>query len=114
VRLEGYVDDIRTRYETLAPVLDERAPRWWAATEARSLGHGGILCVAASQIERDRVQLSVREEIDPEVRVALGGDIEAGAAPQRGSGWCGRSSRWRRPTRRAPGDTLLAELMLAV
>jgi len=48
MRLGNHVDDIRTRYETLAPVLDERARRWWAATEARSLGHGGILCVAAA------------------------------------------------------------------
>lgn len=48
MRLENYVGDIRTRYETLVPVLDERARRWWAATEARSLGHGGILCVAAA------------------------------------------------------------------
>lgn len=62
MRLSNYVDDIRTRYQALAPVLDERARRWWAATEARSLGHGGILCVAnATGMSRTTIQAGLRE-----------------------------------------------------
>jgi hypothetical protein len=37
---------IKTKYEALKPELDERARRVWAATEARSLGHGGVATVA--------------------------------------------------------------------
>src|SRR2546430_838765 len=37
---------IKTQYEALKPELDERARRVWAATEARSLGHGGVTTVA--------------------------------------------------------------------
>jgi hypothetical protein len=36
---------IKQRFETLAPVLDERMRRLWAAAEARALGHGGIRAV---------------------------------------------------------------------
>jgi hypothetical protein len=36
------VQAIRTKYESLEPVLDERARRLWAATEARAIGWGGI------------------------------------------------------------------------
>ncbi len=37
---------INAKYEALKPELDERARRVWAATEARSLGHGGVATVA--------------------------------------------------------------------
>jgi hypothetical protein len=37
---------IRTKYEALAVVMDERVRRRWAATEALALGHGGITAVS--------------------------------------------------------------------
>ena len=37
---------IKAKYAALKPALDERARRLWAATEALSLGHGGIATVA--------------------------------------------------------------------
>jgi hypothetical protein len=37
---------INVKDEALKPELDERARRVWAATEARSLGHGGVATVA--------------------------------------------------------------------
>jgi hypothetical protein len=37
---------IRTKYEALASVMDERVRRRWAATEALALGHGGITVVS--------------------------------------------------------------------
>jgi hypothetical protein len=42
------VEWIRAKYEPLKPSLHERARRLWAATEARSLGHGGIAVVRAA------------------------------------------------------------------
>jgi transposase len=62
MRLADRVADIRTRFEALAPVIDERARRWWAATEARSLGHGGILCVSkATGMSRTTVRAGLEE-----------------------------------------------------
>jgi hypothetical protein len=40
------VETISEKYATLEPVLDERARRLWAATEARAIGWGGISRVA--------------------------------------------------------------------
>jgi hypothetical protein len=39
------VEQIALKYAALSPHLDERARRIWAATEARSLGYGGISLV---------------------------------------------------------------------
>jgi hypothetical protein len=39
------VDRIRAKYELLAPVMDERMTRLWAAAEAKALGHGGVAAV---------------------------------------------------------------------
>ena len=62
MRFGDRVDDIRTRYETLVPVLDERARRWWAAVEARALGHGGVLCVAtATGMSRTTIRAGLKE-----------------------------------------------------
>src|SRR2546425_2784789 len=37
---------IRHKYAALAPLLNERTRRCWAATEAQALGYGGISLVA--------------------------------------------------------------------
>lgn len=39
------IDTLQTKYRSLAPVLNERSRRLWAATEARAIGHGGIALV---------------------------------------------------------------------
>ena len=39
---------VKEKYEVLRPSLNERARRLWAATEARSLGHGGVAAVMAA------------------------------------------------------------------
>jgi hypothetical protein len=39
------IEEIRLRFEALAPVLDERQLRLWAAAEATALGRGGIAAV---------------------------------------------------------------------
>ena len=56
------LESIRTRYETLRPVMDERMGRLWAAAEARALGRGGISLVArATGMKRQRVATGLHE-----------------------------------------------------
>ena len=66
------LDALRTKYEMLIPILTERSRRLWAATEAMSLGHGGIaLVVRATGISRSTISRGIRElrsgeTLDPE------------------------------------------------
>lgn len=62
------VTEIRMRYEALAPVMDERRTRLWAAAEARTLGRGGVAAVTrATGIRSKRICIGKRElEIDRE------------------------------------------------
>jgi hypothetical protein len=39
------VERIRSKFEALAPVMDERMTRLWAAAEAEALGRGGTVAV---------------------------------------------------------------------
>lgn len=56
------VEAIRTKYEDLEPVLDERARRLWAATEARAIGWGGISQVAdATGLSRITIKAGLTE-----------------------------------------------------
>ena len=86
---------LRAKFETLLPLLDERAQRLTLAAEARSLGHGGIVAVArASGSSVSRVQRGVAE-------------LEAGVQP---SGRVRRAGAGRKPvTETDPGivDALL-------
>lgn len=53
---------IGTKYADLAPLLDERARRRWAATEARAVGYGGIVAVArATGLSRTTVRKGLEE-----------------------------------------------------
>ena len=53
---------IKAKYEALKPELDERTRRLWAATEARSLGHGGVATVArATGLAESTIRLGKRE-----------------------------------------------------
>ena len=42
------IDQIESKYRSLASVLDERARRQWAATEARAYGWGGVSAVSGA------------------------------------------------------------------
>jgi hypothetical protein len=42
------IDVIRIKYKILQIELDERGRRMWAAAEAKSLGHGGLVAVASA------------------------------------------------------------------
>jgi Rhodopirellula transposase DDE domain len=53
---------IHRKYHTMAPVLDERARRHWAATEAMDLGWGGVTSVAAATgLSRTTIANGIRE-----------------------------------------------------
>jgi len=73
------VEWIREKYSALAQDLDERARRRWAATEARSLGWGGIAAVAEATGISDRtIRNGIRELDDPHAAPA-GRQRRAGA-----------------------------------
>jgi transposase len=60
------VEWIREKYIALAQDLDERGRRRWAATEARSLGWGGITAVAEATGMSDRtIRNGIKELDDP-------------------------------------------------
>jgi transposase len=67
-------DTIREKFRPLASRLDEHTRRIWAATEASTLGYGGISLVArATDISRRAILVGLREitsgDILPEGRV---------------------------------------------
>jgi hypothetical protein len=60
---------IVAKYAVVAPVLDERARRLWAATESRAIGYGGdALVSAATGLARDTIR-NGRREIERGVEV---------------------------------------------
>ena len=60
--MDNMVDTLRSKFVVLRPVLDERARRLWAATEARALGRGGISqVVEATGMSRGTVRAGLKE-----------------------------------------------------
>ena len=56
------IERIRRKYQLLAPEMDERLRRQWAATEAREFGWGGITAVAkATGLSRPTITAGLRE-----------------------------------------------------
>ena len=57
---------LRTKFDGLRGVMDERRQRLWAATEAKALGRGGIAAVErATGVSRRRILVGTRELSDP-------------------------------------------------
>ena len=53
---------IRNKYELLVALLDERTRRRWAATEAKTIGWGGVSAVAqATGLSRNTIQVGLEE-----------------------------------------------------
>jgi transposase len=64
---ERVVEWIREKFRGIAPELNERGRRRWAAVEARSLGRGGVIAVAAATGMSDRtIRDGIAELDDPE------------------------------------------------
>ncbi len=56
------IERMRRKFQALAPVLDERSRRHWAATEAMELARGGITEVArATGLARSTIAIGIRE-----------------------------------------------------
>src|SRR6266508_1676724 len=56
------VDQIRAKFAMLAPVMDERMMRLWAAAEAMVLGRGGHAAVReATGIRAKRIRAGIRD-----------------------------------------------------
>jgi DDE family transposase len=54
--------EIKAKYRRLAPWLDERRRRLWAAVEAEQLGFGGVSAVAtATGLSRNTIRAGIRE-----------------------------------------------------
>ena len=72
---EDVVAGIRSRYQALGEVMDERLVRLWAAAEAEAVGHGGVAAVTrATGILQKRI-LAGRQEMRSGVRSeVIGGD----------------------------------------
>ena len=57
---------IQQKFNALAPIMDERVRRRWAACEANSLGRGGLAVVArATGLSRTTIQAGLAELRDP-------------------------------------------------
>src|SRR4051812_34407806 len=58
---------VRQKYLLLCPELDERARRYWAATEAMALGYGGVTAVArATGVARNTIAAGIHELARPD------------------------------------------------
>ena len=56
------IERIRQKFVSLAPMMDERMRRQWAATEAVDLGWGGVSTIAtATGLARNTIAVGVRE-----------------------------------------------------
>jgi Rhodopirellula transposase DDE domain len=61
------IDRLRRKFRALAPLLDERARRHWAATEAAELAWGGVTAVAAATgLSRATIAAGLRELRSPD------------------------------------------------
>ena len=76
---------IRTKYVDLVADLDERGRRCWAATEARSLGRGGIAAVAEATGMSDRTIRTGIQELEQVQRLPPDRQRRAGGGRKRRS-----------------------------
>jgi transposase len=64
---------VQQKYRSLSPIMDERLPRRWAASEALALGWGGISAVAdATGLSLNTIRMGIAEnrssEADPNIQ----------------------------------------------
>ena len=62
MHIASAIRQIKSRYRSLAPLMDERLRRQWAATEAQAYGWGGLSAVsAATGMSRNTIRKGVAE-----------------------------------------------------
>ena len=70
----GALRQIKSKYRSLSPLMDERVRRQWAATEAQAYGWGGVSAVSSAigmsrkTIRKGLAELGARED-DPDAAV---------------------------------------------
>src|ERR1044071_9462353 len=74
MQVASTIEQIESKYRSLASVLDERARRHWAATEARAYGWGGVSAVSnatgmSPNTNRKGLAEWASREADPEAEV---------------------------------------------
>ena len=74
MQISAAIEQIESKYRALASVLDERARRHWAATEARAYGWGGVSAVSdATGMSPNTIRKGLAEvaaaQDDPDVEV---------------------------------------------
>jgi hypothetical protein len=85
--MASQVEIIRTKFESLKPVMDERLTRLWAGAEADALGAGGIAIVEEAtgmsrttiRAGRDELRAGVDRSDVIKVRRPVGGRPAIGA-----------------------------------
>ena len=74
----GMVDTPHSEFVVLRAVLDDRAQRFWAATEARTVGRGGIAwMVEVTEMSRGAVCAGL-EELDSDAVFEPSGEVPSG------------------------------------
>jgi Rhodopirellula transposase DDE domain len=74
MQISAAIEQIESKYRALVSVLDERARRQWAATEARAYGWGGVSAVSEATgmspntIRKGLAEVAARQD-DPDVEV---------------------------------------------
>jgi hypothetical protein len=77
MQVAAAIEQIETKYRSLASVLDERARRHWAAAEARAYGWGGVSAVSdatgmsPNTIRKGLAELDAPQEVDARVASRL-------------------------------------------
>jgi Rhodopirellula transposase DDE domain len=66
------VSQVRTKYQALAPIMNEKMRRHWAASEAIAIGWGGISAVArATGLSQTTIQAGIKELQQPPLSANL-------------------------------------------
>ena len=74
------IEEIKTKYNAIKHELNERSQRIWAATEAISIGHGGIKMVhKATNLAESTIQVGKNEVLNNKT-------IEANRVRRKGAG----------------------------
>src|SRR5680860_577043 len=79
--MEAAEQVVASKFDAIAPFLDERQQRLWLGVEARSLGLGGVSAVArATGVSRTTVGRAVKELDEPDTAAPPAGRVRRAGA----------------------------------
>ena len=95
---------IQEKYQSLSAILDERARRLWAATEARALGRGAVTIVAsATGLARNTIYAGLSELSKPASRSKSTESLASRTRRPGGGRKAMNTTGWQRPGGRGRG-----------